>query len=183
LVASLFFLVVALFALRSNNLTMLKLKDEVYAADKNNGDVEAAMHKLREYVYQHMNTDLAGGPGAIRPPLQLKYRYERLVAGERQRVANVNANVYTQAQAACERQIPQGVSGGGRVQCIKDYVARNGAHEKQIPDALYKFDFVSPAWSPDLAGWTLVLSAIFGLLFAVRILLGWWFKRELHTHQ
>ena len=65
----------AIVSLRNNNLTALQFRDRVNQVDKDNGDVEAALKELREYVYGHMNTNLSDGPNAIKPPIQLKYRY------------------------------------------------------------------------------------------------------------
>jgi hypothetical protein len=167
------------FALRSNNLGMIRLRDAVLQADKDNGDVETALRNLREFVYAHMNTDLASGPNAIRPPIQLKYRYDRLASGEAQRVADQNKQIYTQAQTECERLFPNSFSGSGRVPCIKDYVSQHGVKTNPIPDSLYKFDFISPAWSPDLAGWSLLISIILLVLIMFRVGLGVWVRHEL----
>ena len=114
-----------------------------------------------------MNSHLAV-PGGAYPPVQLKYRYERLLATEKDRVTVVNAQLYTEAQRYCEAQIPEGRS-LYRIQCIQDYITNKGAAAQQaIPDALYKFDFVPPAWSPDLAGWMLVLTGILSVIFVLR---------------
>lgn len=181
-----YFLVIALisgtvtiFALRHNNQTALQLRNDVLTADKQNGDVEGALRKLREYIYAHMNTNLASGPNAIKPPIQLKYRYERLVAAEKVRIDAANAQIYTQAQAFCEQQNPNGFSGRGRVPCIQDYVSKHGVQEQPIPDSLYKFDFVSPFWSPDLAGWSLIIAITSGAIWLMLFSLDWWLKREL----
>ncbi len=169
-------------ALRHNNFTALYLRDQVNIADQNNADVEGALRTLRQYVYSHMNTDLASGPNAIKPPVQLKYRYDRLVATEKARVSAINATVYTEAQKTCEAQFPSGLSGRGRVPCIQDYVTKHGVSEQPIPEALYKFDFAPPFWSPDLAGWSLLLTALFGLLLITRISLEYWLSRYLRQH-
>lgn len=159
---------VSVYALRSNNLRMIELREAVVKADEENGDTEKALRELREYVHSHMNTNLASGHGAIKPPIQLKHRYDRLANAEKERVAAKNSQIYTDAQAFCERQAPTGFSGGGRVPCIEQYVTQHGVKAKPIPDDLYKFDFVSPTWSPDLAGWSLVAAAVFGFMFVFR---------------
>lgn len=174
--------VVAVYALRQNNLTMIRLREAVAEADKNNGDVESALRKLREHVHAHMNTDLASGPNAIRPPIQLKYRYERLAAAEKARVTAVNERIYTEAQAECERQLPTGLSGGSRVACIERYVTQHGAKEQPIPEELYKFDFVSPRWSPDLAGWSLLVAIVALTTGLFRLGLELWVRTELKRH-
>lgn len=154
-------------ALRHNNQTMIRLREEVFAADKNNGDVNAALNNLRRYVYAHMNTDLSSGGNAIKPPIQLKYTYERLQAAEQNKVKSNNDQIYTEAQNYCQLQNSTDFSGRNRVPCVQDYVTTHSAQGATIPPALYQFDFVSPNWSPDLAGWSVVLSSILLLLFLV----------------
>jgi hypothetical protein len=156
-------------ALRQNNLTMVELRDKVYQADKANKDVEGALYRLRSHVYAHMNTDLSSGESGVYPPVQLKYTYERLKQAEKARVKQASSNVYTQAQAHCERLHPSGFSGSSRIPCIEDYVASRKVSEKEIPDAMYKFDFVSPSWSPDLAGFSMVITVLAALLLLARV--------------
>lgn len=159
--------VIAVVALRQNNLNAIKLRDNVNQVDKDNGDVEAALKQLREYVYSHMNTNLATGT-SIQQPVQLKYRYDRLVAAEKARTDTANTNVYNQAQAECERLYPGSFSGGPRVPCITNYVSTHGEKQQPIPDALYKFNFEPPRWSPDLAGFSILISVLFFILFALK---------------
>jgi hypothetical protein len=172
-------LTVCVFALRQNNLQSLKLRDAVIAADKDNKDVEGALTELRTFMYSHMNTSLSSGPNAIKPPIQLKYSYERLVEAEQQRLTVENSKVYIEAQAECEKRFPKGLSGSGRIPCITDYVASRGVEQKNIPDSLYKFDFVSPTWSPDLAGWSMLAAIVSGAFLVLRLLLDRWAKAEI----
>lgn len=151
---------ISIYALRQNNLNMVRLREAVYEADKSGGDVNGALNNLRRYVHGHMNTNLASGGNAIKPPIQLKYTYERLQTAEQQRVKGVNDKIYTEAQNYCQTQNPQGFSGGVRVPCVQEYVTRHGVKSNPIPPPLYQFDFVSPTWSPDLAGWSVVVSVI-----------------------
>lgn len=165
-----FFLLVGTFALRANNLQMVKLRDAVYAADKNNGDVQGALTNLQRYVTAHMNTSLSSGNTSVYPPIQLKYTYDRLRAANLQ---VTNEQVYNDAQKQCEAQNPTDFSGRNRVPCIEQYVESHGVQAKPIPDAMYKFDFISPTWSPDLAG----LSLLVAFLFALFGLMWWLFQR------
>lgn len=181
LAAFIVFSLIAVFALRQNNLTALRLRDQVLEVDKQNGDVEAALKELREFVYAHMNADLSAGTG-IQQPVQLKYRYERLVAVEKARIEKANQSIYTAAQKHCEQKYPGSFSGGPRVPCIAEYVSKRGVKEQPIADDLYKFDFVSPRWSPDLAGLSIVLAGLFLFLFVVRFTLERWLKLELSDH-
>lgn len=175
--------IIGLNALRQNNLTAIRLRDEVAKVDEQNGDVEAALKKLREHVYSHMNSNLSGGSTNIQQPVQLKFRYERLLSAEKKRVSAENEKIYNDAQVDCERRFPAGLSGSNRIPCIEEYVSSRSTKEQTIPDGLYKFDFISPSWSPDLAGISLLLSAVFALLFIVRFLLDRWMKHQFSEHQ
>ena len=52
-----------------------------------------------------MNTNLSSGGNAIKPPIQLKYTYERLLATEQAKTAASNSKIYTEAQAYCQLKL------------------------------------------------------------------------------
>lgn len=143
---------VGLLAMRTNYSHMVVLRDKVYAADKAGTGVEQSLQDLRDYVGHHMNTSLSSGANAVYPPIQLKYTYDRLIAAKSKETSDYNAHIYTNAQKYCEAKIPTGFSGKYRVACIQEYVTKHKASPNYISADLYKFDFYSPAWAPDLAG-------------------------------
>lgn len=150
---------------------MIILRNQLYTADKNNGDVSGALNKLRQYVYSHMNTDLSSGGNSIKPPIQLEYTYQRLESAA-QASAN-NSGLYTEAENSCQAQIPASVSisGSGRISCVQNYIMTHGGQAAAaIPAGLYEFDFASPTWSPDLAGWGMLASVLFFAIFAIKFL-------------
>jgi len=174
-----FFSVIALVSLRSNNQRMIGLRDKVFTADKEGGDVEKALSDLRTYVFKHMNTNLASGQNAVKPPIQLKYQYERLVAAEKAAFDAANARVVADAESTCVRQYPNQTFSQLRLDCARAYAAAHPVTQKVITDDLYKFDFASPFWSPDLAGWSLVGAGVSLLLFVLRFLSELAIKKEL----
>ena len=169
----------AVFALRSNNEHMLELREKVYSADKANGDTETALRNLQIYVTTHMNTNLNAGKNSVYPPIQLKYTYDRLVAAQSQQTSLTNEQLYTEAQRVCEQQNSRDVSGRNRVPCIQQYVQSRTTipQATSVPDALYKFSFVTPKWSPDLAGWSIVVAILSYILFIVSFIANRWFKK------
>lgn len=179
----LFFLSVAvsIFALRDNNIKMTKLREAVYVADERNGDVETALTTLRVFVYGHMNTDLRAGSNSSQPPIQLVNKFNKAVEAERARYAALGGTnkVYADAQSVCEKPtIPL----TARAQCIQDYVTANSQGLPQLvlpPKEAYTFDFIGPRWSPDLAGWALVATAVIGIFIVVRLIIGFVIKRSL----
>lgn len=175
-------LIVGVMALRQNNQTALDLRAEVMRVDQENGDVEAALQDLRQHIHSHMNSSLGGGPTGIQQPIQLTERYKRLVEAEKERVSARNEEIYTEAQEICERTYPAGTGAAGRIPCIERYVDEHAIQDQPVPEDLYKFDFVSPAWSPDLAGFSLLFAAVLGLLGLVRFGLERWLRHELSEH-
>jgi hypothetical protein len=169
---------ISIYALRANNVRMLELKAAVYAADEQGADVAAPLNELREFVYAHMNTDLRAGSTSSEAPIQLVNTFNRVVQAEQARIATLTqANaVYQTAQQQCEQArlpLPE------RAQCIQDYVVNYGQGVPQLqlpPKELYTFDFVSPVWSPDLAGWSLVVTGILLVVLVVRLLGGYVLK-------
>ena len=162
---------ICVFALRANNQQMVELREAVYAADKAGTDVQTPLKELKSYVTSHMNTSLSAGSNTVYPPIQLKYTYERLVTAQNDKFASANSQLYSEAQKECERQNPSSFSGGSRVPCIEQYVSSHSSVTlPTVPDALYKFSFASPRWSPDLAGWSLLSTILFAGLFIVSLI-------------
>jgi hypothetical protein len=146
---------------------MVKLRDAVYSADKNNTDVSAALEALQAYVTTHMNANLSSGPNAPYPPIQLEYTYTRLQSANTATTSAVNQALYTNAEDYCQQAIPTGFSGRYRISCIEQYITSHGATVQVIPPSLYEFNFLSPSWSPDLAGWSLLASIVLAIIFIV----------------
>lgn len=179
LILALFFLVLGIQGMRQNYAEMVRLRQAVTVADEQNGDVETALRELRQHVYNHMNTNLASGNVAIKPPIQLKYRYERLAKAHQERINQQNAQVKQTGEQICASQHPGGGLNSPRVACVAEYVRVNSVKDSPVPNELYKFDFASPAWSPDFAGISLLLSLIFFAGFLASLMAGWWYRFRL----
>ena len=165
--------------LRQNNLHMVKLRQAVIDADANGTDVEKPLQELRTYVTSHMNTNLRshGKFATNEPPIQLVTRYNQAVqaAQEKAAAANGNASLYVEAENSCkQRAVPLTII----AQCIQEYIAArtnnaNPAVAATVPKELYTYDFLSPKWSPDLAGWGVVATTVVGLAVLGRALAFW----------
>lgn len=160
-------LLVTAWSLRQNNLQMLDLRTKVITVDAETGSfkkVKPHLEELGRFVQNNMNTD----PGRI----ELPGVYNTAVEKERKKAqasGSVNSDVYKKAQVVCE---DPNVFLSVRAQCIQDYVINNtkpgsDAAEIKFPDKnLYTFSFISPQWSPDLAGFmTVVTSLVATVLF------------------
>ena len=181
LVLAVIFGLIAVMALRANNQHMAQLRQAVYTADKENGDVQGTLNDLQAYVTAHMNTSLTTGNTAVYPPIQLQYTYQRLVQAQSAAQQSANSDLYTQAQNYCQALNSKDFSGRNRVPCIEKYVQDHGVKistSSSISPSLYQFDFVAPKWSPDLAGWSLVLAFLFAFLAVAKFVI----DRILHRY-
>lgn len=149
--------VLAASLLRLNNLGMIERREAVKVADES-GDEEqlrGALVELQHYVGSHMNASL-GSNGVA-----LENSYNRAVeAWAKQNADQTNsaAGVYQQASVECQSQWQGNVESfrNDYVRCVAERVAALGSAEesdagKPRPDT-YQINFVSPVWSPDLAG-------------------------------
>lgn len=171
--------IICLIALRGNSEHMSSLRTAVYSADKSNGDVQGALQDLQKYVTAHMNTDLTAGSN-VYPPIQLQYTYQRLIE-QQSGIKAQNSDLYTQAQAYCQSINSTDYSGRNRVPCISQYVQDHGSATtfgKPVSPSLYQFNFASPKWSPDIAGWSLALSIVLAGLASIKLTASIIFKKH-----
>jgi hypothetical protein len=170
-IVTVFFVTLSILGLISNSNGAKERYDALIAVDQAGGDVEKSLNELRTYIYAHMNTQIGSELG-VKPPIQLKATYERLVALEEEKALRTNEALYQEAQAYCERTQPAGFSGRNRIDCIASYIDTHGVkvEPKIVEDDFYKFDFVPPRWSPDLAGYSILLASVFGTVFFIDII-------------
>ena len=175
---------ICIYALRSNNEHMNVLRNDVYSADKNGGNVQQALENLEKYVTSNMNTDLSSGPNGVYPPIQLTYSYSRVNAGQTSTEEQQNSALYTDAENYCQTVVPTGFSGRYRVPCIEQYITSHSLDNSNVASSLYEFDFISPTWSPDLAGWSLLATILLGITFVASLLLKrYWNKQEKKSYK
>ena len=163
--------------LRLNNIGMVERREAVLAADKA-ADSEALQNRLydlQRYVSAHMNAN------PDRVALEGLYQRDSQKAKEAAQAAgtnNPNGNVYQKAADVCD---PIGKAQGWRwpdpryIACVdtelSKYPAANGPTQSiQLPNVnMYYHSFVSPMWSPDFAGWSVVACIIIILMILARI--------------
>jgi hypothetical protein len=149
--------VLALLSLRNNNLTMLRLRQAVLDADTQNTDATQPLAELQAFVTSHMNTKLPRL--GDQPAIQLKNKYDVLIKTEQDRVSAARQTQGQEATTYCEQTVVGGFL-SVRAQCVADYTATRPITEQMIIPDLYRYNFASPAWSPDVAGLSLVVFVI-----------------------
>jgi hypothetical protein len=157
-------LIIVIFGLRQNNLTMVDLRAQVIAADQalDWPAVDASAETLRSYVSQHMNANT----GQI--ALQNLYNRDVKRALETAQI-DIDSSAYLTATETCRAQVNQ--SGyQGYAACVAESVGTSDAQLQalELPSpTLYYISFASPRLSFDLAGVCLALMIVvfFTLLF------------------
>lgn len=148
------------FFLRQNNLKMIELRQAVVKADESGGDVKTTLEKLNYHVFHHMNTEIVR-------PIELVQTYERqskIVIEEANKSSG--RDIYAEATKACEAR---GVPLTSVAQCAADYAVANnpgvGPKEIKLPDRnLFTYTYAPPAWTPDLAGFSVLITGVAGVL-------------------
>jgi preprotein translocase subunit SecF len=162
--------------LRQNSLSMIRLRDAVKVADEKNGDVQGALTALQRYVTGHMNANM--GDKGIYLDKTYQRAYERALQATAQNGSQTSP-VYRQADQVCRGVFLASYSFQAYVQCVADQAAASGAANDPVaafkpPSTdLYRHNFVSPQWSPDLAGFVVILTFIVLMLIFARVFLAW----------
>lgn len=158
--------------LRQNNLNMQDKRNAVIEADKSGDEkqITQKLYELQKYVSSHMNTDLGKGVEITETFKRNQIKY----INDTQ--SNNNINIYKQANENCQAQNFKYLN--QYRQCVYDYI-------NSIPDGkvlsstiisedemrlVYIHNYISPLWSPDLAGFFVLITAILVLVIVVRII-------------
>lgn len=151
--------------LRLNNIGMLDRRNAVIAADTvgDGGVTQSRLYDLQRYVSAHMNTDMGKG-------IYLEASYKRDVQTAYTKASGTsNGNIYKKAQEVCA---PRYTSWSpAYVQCTVTELAKYpSADALVLPKAdMYLHSYVSPLWSPDFAGWSLLVCCFILLIIIARI--------------
>ena len=163
---------VAATFLRLNNIGMIDRRSAVIAADEA-GNEEAIINRLydlQQYVSQHMNTDLGRG-------VYLESSYNRDLQdwqANQYGDQNPNGNIYRKAQEVCAPLFSS--YSAAYLQCTTSELAKYpaaanpGDSSGKPRQETYIHNFATPAWSPDFAGWSLVVCAVIAGLIVARLI-------------
>lgn len=150
---------------------MIERRTAVLLADKQGNEAALAnnLFSLQRWSAAHMNasTDI----------FYLEKGYERAVK-KITKETNTNdsktASIVKKADEVCKRQY--GGYSQAYVQCfVREQEKYNSKNTKlatpELPSpALYRHEFTSPSWSPDFAGWSLVLCVVITVVIILRII-------------
>lgn len=168
--------------LRLNNTGMLARRNAVAGADKS-GNVEeitSRIYDLQRYSSSHMNADTG--------VFYLQNQYDRAVKAAAAKAGSGDADSpQARADAICNPnlQVP------GYSQAYQDCMLRELTKAGQVVDpasikppspSLFRYEFTSPIWSPDFAGWSAIVSIILILMIIGRLITLAILRVLLHRH-
>ena len=171
---ALVFIVFALLSatfLRFNNLGMIERRNAVIEADKTGDEtvITNKLYDLQSFVSKHMNTDL--GQGVELTETFKRNQTDNIIATQ----SAANVNIYKQANETCQAKKFQYL--GQYRQCVYDYL--NSVPSGKVVSStiisddemrlVYIHNYISPLWSPDLAGFCIFISVIFLLIISFRL--------------
>ncbi|MGV9001427.1 MAG: hypothetical protein ACOH18_00500 [Candidatus Saccharimonadaceae bacterium] len=158
--------------LRLNSIGMVQRREAVINADKQGDqeDIVNRLYDLQRYVAVHMNTDLGRG-------VYLEQSYNRDLQGWQETQygdANPNGNIYKKAQEVCAPQFSR--YSYAYLQCTTNELAKYPAAADPASDTskprqeAYIHAFSAPVWSPDFAGWSVLVFGVILLLIIIRVI-------------
>jgi hypothetical protein len=146
--------------LRLNNIGMVERRQAVIQADKDSTSdvIQARLYDLQRYVTAHMNADM----GTIYLENQYK-RDSQTSIDAASGGSNPNGNVFKKAQEVCAPKFANlGHYSLAYQQCVIDQLNSYPSGSQltstlQLPKAdAYRHSFVSPLWSADFAGFSVL---------------------------
>lgn len=148
--------VVSATMLRLNNVGMIRRREAVLLADKNNQEavLSERLYDLQRYVFSHMNTSTG--------PFFLEYQYRRDAKTQLDQAKDKSQlngeDAHAKAARICEEKFKDKALFYKYVNCYQQELDKTDAGGKLISEIklpnvnLYRKDFESPAFSFDWAG-------------------------------
>ena len=163
-------LFIAATFLRLNNIGMIERRSAVLAADEagNTEDMKRRLYDLQQYVSSHMNTDM--GRGIY---LEAQYNRDRQAAYDAAAAASSSGqNIYKQITDSCRAQFN---AWAPYFQCVQDRLdtsapAQDPSENLVLPrPESYRHVFVSPVWSADFAGLSVLVAGVLVVMILARL--------------
>lgn len=150
--------------LRLNNIGMVQRRAAVLSADEAGDEkvIKERLYDLQLYVTSHMNADLGKG-------LYLEASYKRAAQAAYDSV-ETDSKIYQLAQETCMPKFAYWSQ--AYVQCTANELAKYpGTATPTLPDtSAYLHVYASPLWSPDFAGWSVLICFVLLVMVVVRII-------------
>lgn len=160
--------------LRLNNIGMIQRREAVLKADEGSDTTitQTRLYDLQRYVAAHMNANM----GVIYLEGQYKRDTAKIIDDASSSTSYEDAKPFKEAQAVCApRYANLGGYSQAYQQCVLDQLdthksSSNLSSEVRLPKPdQYRVSFVSPLWSPDFAGFSVLICIVIGMIIIVRL--------------
>lgn len=155
--------------LRLNNIGMVQRRQAVYIADTKGDDslIQNRLYDLQRYVSSHMNTNMGKGVFLVATYNRDK---QAIIA---KAASGSRGNIYKKAQEVCSPRFSSWSP--AYVQCTINELAKYPSGKilndtVNLPTGPYMHNFASPLWSPDFAGWSLVVCVVILIIVIARFI-------------
>lgn len=156
--------------LRLNNVGMIERRDAVMTADQSCDKevIKNRLYDLQRYVSGHMNTDLGSRGVALENLYNCDYQN---IMKEQQQYHNENGNIFKKVQDICAPKYSS--NSQGYKDCVNTELANFPQGQElvdivNLPTEPYYHSFASPRWSPDFAGFAVLITALVGVIIILR---------------
>lgn len=169
--------------LRLNNVGMVERRESVENADKTGDTVslQQRLYDLQRYVSTHMNAH----PGKIALDHTYKRTYDQKLKEFEEAIKNrSNNDTVSKVRSVCDAKAQQGGYGRFTTQADPRYINCINEEWEKYPAAKianlqfeapstepYYHTFVSPVWSADFAGWSLLVTILIAVIIIVRLVI------------
>ena len=156
----------SVYFLRQNNLKMVELRSAVVKADEQSGDIAGTLEALNQHVFHHMNTKIVR-------PIELVNTYNKQAAVAVQALSqSTGQDLYAEGTTQCEQK---GIPLSSIAQCISNYAlahnTSNAPAQIKLPDKnRFIYTFATPRWTPDAAGFSVLVTVVSGLWLLLRLI-------------
>lgn len=158
--------------LRINNTGMITRRNAIEGADKSGDtqDVTSRIYDIQRYAAAHMNADTG--------IFYLQEQYNRDIKSSVAAASgdsSVGANSpQARADAVCNPNLQIHGYSLAYQNCMLEQLDKEGQvvdpSSITLPNpALYRYSFTSPVWSPDFAGWSVLVSLLIVALVVIRL--------------
>lgn len=156
--------------LRLNNIGMAQRRDAVMKADEAGDSVviQSRLYDLQRYVTSHMNADM----GVIYLEHQYARDFEKSQTSS-SGTTNPNGNIYRKAQDVCAPKYTH--YSQAYLQCTVDYLSQYAPASEPVSSAkglstdAYRYSYVSPIWTPDFAGFSVLICLLIFFMIIIRL--------------
>lgn len=182
--------------LRLDHIEMTNLRAAVLQADKDDNEIALAegLNSLRDYTVSHIIVNIVDDNGLKKLEFgtgvfYLEQSYLRAAAAALKEASeaeiddsNPNGNIYGAVSAICRQlALDNGWSWDtpAYIECWQTELAKypasaleDGVVSAKIPSTeLYRREYVSPVWTPSLAGFVILITAVIGVVIFIRFLI------------